>query len=346
MQVTQKFIAQKANLSQKTVSQYFQGKARISPETRKNLEEIVNKYGYFPNIAARSIRTKRFNRISCLVISNAHDNNREALSPHLLTYLDAISSELSRQGYSMMIDPVRVDADRQVILNSPESLNSTSVDGIIGIVGGWIPQQVDDMIEKIKIPVVWINRQEPGLEYPMINYDEQPGIEQLIYYLAENEKKNIAWFGPDFRSLNSHSSAQTRYNLIVSILKKYNMELSFSAFNTKGQTLCPPALELFNQSPLPDVVISYNYHFKTAADQAAIYNNIRPNYDFESIHFASAWEFTPATYDLNTYVLLPEKQIGRTGAEYICKLINKDKIITSNKLSTSLHIGKSFKHNL
>ncbi len=346
MQVTQKFIAQKANLSQKTVSQYFQGKARISPETREKLEKIVNQYGYFPNIAARSIRTKRFNRIGCLVISNAHDINQEALSPHLLTYLDAISSELASQGYSMLIDPVRVDADRQIMLNSPESLNSTSVDGIIGIVGGWIPRQIDDIIEKINIPVVWINRQDPELRYPMVSYDEQPGIEQLVHHFLQHGKKSIAWFGPDFRGLNSHPSARNRYELIVSALAKYNTKLSFSAFNTKGKTLCSPALEVLNSPSPPDIVISYNYHFKTAVDQAALYNNLRPGYDFESVHFASAWEFTPATYDLNTFVLLPEKQMGKQGAEYICKLINKDNVIRPESLPTALHIGKSFDHNL
>jgi len=345
MAITQKFIAEKANLSQKTVSQFFQGKARISQESRNRLENIVAQYGYFPNAAARSIRTKRFNRISCLLVYNVQRREQDILSPHLLNYINAIATELSDYGYSLVIEPFKVDSDHKRMLDSPESLNTLSVDGILGIVGGWIPPEVDKLIDKIDVPVVWLNRRTAGLNRPMINFDEKPGIDQLLDHLLEKGSKRIAWYGPDFAHLNGHHSSKERYELVISGLKKRGLKLYRTSFNSMGRTLCPSAFELFRKGQTPEAVICYNNGFRKAAENAAIYCNLRPGYDFECIHFASNWERTPSSYDCESMIMLPEDKVGRYGARYLYELIQGKEEKFQESFPTWLHKGKSFEEN-
>jgi len=346
MAITQKFIAEKANLSQKTISQYFQGKARISPESRERLEQIVAEYGYFPNAAARSIRTKRFNRISCLLVYHAHSGSRNSLPPHLLNYVNAIAIELAARGYSLAMEPFKVDSDLNVMLDSTESLRSLSVDGILGIVGGWVPPEIDRVIARLAVPVVWLNRMASGLDAAMINFDEQPGIDQLLDYFIRRGKKRIAWYGPDFINMKGHYSARERYELVCGGLQARGMKLFDASFNTMGHTLFPSALELFQKPALPDAVICYNYGFRKAVAEAAIYSRLRPGYDFEYAHFASNWEYSPATYDCDTMIMLPEDEVGRHGAAYLCDLIAGNANGLQELFPTCLHEGKSFEENL
>jgi LacI family transcriptional regulator len=345
MAVTQKFIAEKAQISQKTVSQYFKGTARISAATRARLDRIVEQYGYFPNLAARTMKTKRFNRIACLLIYNTSSLTRGFLAPHMLNYVNAAAVELSKHGYALVIEPFKVDADRQVMLDSPDSFATLSVDGILGIAGGWVPSEIDGIIDKMGIPSVWLNRPPPGLDQVSINFDETPGIRELADHLLSLGKSRIAWFGPDFAHLNAHHSAKTRYETLKAELARHQQECFRPVFNRKGHTLCPPALELFNGPELPDAVVSYNLGFREAAEQAALYSNQRPGYDFQSVHFASSWEFSPTTHDLRTVVMLPEEEVGKDGALYLYERIQGNDPSPPQGQATWLHVGRPFAEN-
>ncbi len=345
MAITQKFIAEKAQVSQKTVSQYFKGTARISAATRARLESIVEHYGYFPNMAARTMKTKRFNRIACLLIYNTSRSRGGFLAPHLLNYVNAAAVALSKHDYALVIEPFKVDADRQVMLDSLDSFATLSVDGILGIAGGWVPPEIDQIIDKMGIPSVWLNRRALDLDLAGVNFDEAPGIRQLADHLLSLGRKRIAWFGPDFAHLNGHHSAKTRYEALKSELQKHQLEWFRPVFNRKGHTLCPPALELFNGPTPPDAVVSYNLGYREAAEQAALHSNLRPGYDFQSVHFASSWEFSPNTHDFRTVVMLPEEEVGKDGALYLYERIQGNDPSPSQERPTWLHVGKTFAEN-
>lgn len=57
--VTLDDVAARVGVSGKTVSRVVNGDARVSPDTRKRVEEAVQALGYRPNLAARSLATSR-----------------------------------------------------------------------------------------------------------------------------------------------------------------------------------------------------------------------------------------------------------------------------------------------
>ena len=65
--VTLKDIAQELGLSVKAVSTGLNGTGRLSPETRKKIQEAARRMGYTPNVAARSLVTHRSSFIGVLV---------------------------------------------------------------------------------------------------------------------------------------------------------------------------------------------------------------------------------------------------------------------------------------
>ncbi|WP_372809208.1 hypothetical protein, partial [Pontiella sp.] len=68
-------------------------------------------------------------------------------------------------------------------------------------------------------------------------------------------------------------------------------------------------------------------------------------YDFQSVHFASSWEFSPTTHDLRSAVMLPEEEMGKDGALYLYERIQGKDPSPPERCPTWLHVGKSFAEN-
>ena len=123
MLVNQKFIAERAGVSQKTVSLYFREPGKIAERTRNRIGTVVRQYHYLPNLAARSIRSRKFNRIACVVMQ--YGDRSKVIHPHLMAYLNGAASELSAAGYSLLwgSPPVMSTASQFLDLMSPRSLS-------------------------------------------------------------------------------------------------------------------------------------------------------------------------------------------------------------------------------
>lgn len=71
-------IAKKANTSKTTISFYLNGKfEKMSPDTRRRIEQVIEETNYSPNIMARSLKSKKSNLIGVVIadITNPFSNN-------------------------------------------------------------------------------------------------------------------------------------------------------------------------------------------------------------------------------------------------------------------------------
>lgn len=345
MAVTQKFIAQQAGVSQKTVSLYFQGSPRVADHTREKLRGITERYGYFPNLAARSIKTRRFKRIACAVIQFVTDRNCELQlrHPQLLAYINGAALEMARHGYSLVLEPLLLNNLTQEFITDPELFKSLSVDGIIGLPGSWVPELIDQSINSMGLPAVWLNRNpstDPARKVACMNIDEEAGAAQLTDYLVARGHRKIAWFGPGIATGEKyHYSARNRYHTFKSALLKHGLEVFREEFPLVGESLIPAAQRLL-EGELPDAVVCSHFTYKNAATFAAMARGLVTPRNVELVHFASSWEFNPDTYDCQSFVLLPEMQIGQMGARYLYSCLQgKPDLAMLTPLSGVLHIG-------
>ncbi|MBN2047618.1 MAG: LacI family DNA-binding transcriptional regulator, partial [Anaerolineaceae bacterium] len=56
---TMKMVAAEAGVSIQTVSRVLNDRPDVAPETRKRVEEVIDRLGYTPNIYARSLSQQR-----------------------------------------------------------------------------------------------------------------------------------------------------------------------------------------------------------------------------------------------------------------------------------------------
>jgi LacI family transcriptional regulator len=66
--VTIKDISKKSGFSTSTVSKALNGSSEIGEETSELIKKVANEMGYFPNAAARLLKTKQSNNIGVLFI--------------------------------------------------------------------------------------------------------------------------------------------------------------------------------------------------------------------------------------------------------------------------------------
>jgi DNA-binding LacI/PurR family transcriptional regulator len=116
-------VARLAGVSHTTVSRYLQDKDSLKPKTRIKVEFAVKTLDYRPNLVARSMRTRRTNRLAIVLASGPAFPGRQ---------LAAASEIANRAGYQVEIVSVeggpRARADR-----IDDLVRSGQVDGILAI---------------------------------------------------------------------------------------------------------------------------------------------------------------------------------------------------------------------
>jgi LacI family transcriptional regulator, galactose operon repressor len=320
MAVTQKIIARKVGVSQKTVSLYFKGSPHIAPKTRERIKQITEKYGYFPNLAARSIKTRCFKRIAMVMVQS---NRLEDQShPHLLTYLSTAADKLEKHGYSLVLEPFSINMKTLNFIEEPNFFKTLSVDGILGVAGTYVPPIVDDTISSMGQPVVWLNRQQVPEKIPHINFDEEANGRILAEYLREKGYKDIAWFGPEFqKDAVTHYSSQARYNGVKQVCQESGIKLS-EVFAGIGENIMDAAPAIFNFPTRPQAIVCYNFDYADTSAYMLMQMGIKHPDDIEIVKFTSPWERAMTTSSSYTQLLLPELELSRHGAEYILGILS------------------------
>ncbi|WP_294507744.1 LacI family DNA-binding transcriptional regulator [uncultured Victivallis sp.] len=320
MLVNQKFIAERAGVSQKTVSLYFREPGKIAERTRNRIGTVVRQYHYLPNLAARSIRSRKFNRIACVVMQ--YGDRSKVIHPHLMAYLNGAASELSAAGYSLLFEPVYVSQPGFKV-HFPEFFDSISVDGIIGIPGSWIPPEINARVRQLELPTVWLNCRSTDAETVCLEFDEAAGVRELVHHLLQQGKRRLAWFGPDFTMDSAvHYSSRDRYTALSAELTAAGGTLVRSVFARFGEQLPSKAAAFAESSGEFDAVICYNFDYRDAILWTLIQSGVNPM-GFPLVHFASSWE-ERGIYDFFDYVMLPEAELGRRGARFILSRLRGD----------------------
>ena len=346
MAVTQKFIAEQAGVTPKTVSLFMQNSPLVAEKTRAKIRAVMEQHSYFPNYAAMSVRKKQFKRIAFIYTPDFKDPETRSPAPHFIAYINGAALELAKYGYSLVLEPFTSDAEACVFHSCTDFFSSVSVDGIIGLPGTFIPSSVDATIRDMGKPAVWINRQSDDPQINCISIDEEQGAGLIVEQLLRQGCTRIVWFGPEFsESLPrpTHYSTSRRYLAAADMLRRHGHEFSCTVFVGSDSDLDTAAVQLLSsQTDRPDAVICYNLNFTEALTAAAADLNLRPYRDFELIHFASAWEYHPWITDRKNMLVLPESELGILGARHILyRIMQKDVSELPVSLPGTLHLSRS-----
>jgi LacI family transcriptional regulator len=198
-------IAREANVSQSTVSRVINNSPRISKATRVRVKKAMERLGYSPNAAARTLITGRSNLIG-LVVSNI-------TNPFYPEVIEAIVATATEHDYNVILCNTQENLELQTAYL--ELLIEHQVDGAILTSSLLDYEGVMGQIGLDRIPVVMVNRTVEGLRVDSVRLDNTGAGRIVAGHLTDLGHRSIGFVGGlEATSTNSARLAGFRSTLV------------------------------------------------------------------------------------------------------------------------------------
>jgi LacI family transcriptional regulator, galactose operon repressor len=305
--VTSNDIARRLNMSQSTVSRALRGDPRVAPETAARVLEAARQLNYTPNVAARSLITRRTATVGVVV--------NDIKNPFYPELLDVLHNELALAGYRTILFNEQTDAS--VEQHVGDHVNGAAVDGLVYVsatLGMPLPGQ-----GARDVPVVLVNRYIDGAAVDTVVSDNERGGRLVARAMAERGHRRIALIaGPENTTTSRDRERGFRAQLLESGLQFDETLRRVGQFSHhSGYQWC---LDLLAAEPRPTAVFAANDVIAFGALDAARRVGIKVPAELSIVGFddidMAGWE----GFDLTT-VRQPLAEMGRAAANLLIERI-------------------------
>jgi len=180
---TIKEVAAAAGVSTQTVSRVINERPDVSPETRKRVQEVIDKFGYQPSAIARSLIQQKSYTLGVVTAGLKH------IGPSRI--LNGITSMAEEAGYALLLKELPHYQTNNVAPIFQELL-SRHVDGVI-----WAVTEIGDNhiwtvdpVISLEIPIVFLTM-EPSDTHTVVSIDNYYGGQLAMSHLYEQGYQKI-----------------------------------------------------------------------------------------------------------------------------------------------------------
>lgn len=178
-------VARVAGVSRATVSRVVNGSPKVSADVRRSVEKAIDRLGYVPNRAARSLVTRKSDSIAVVITEPASRLFNDPFFPRLVRGISAALSVRDLQLVLLMPDD-EVDEQRTV-----RYLTAGHVDGVI-LVSLHGNDPLPDQLATRRIPSVVLGRPPRGVDIDYVDADNRDGGRRATAHLVERGRRRIA----------------------------------------------------------------------------------------------------------------------------------------------------------
>jgi DNA-binding LacI/PurR family transcriptional regulator len=317
---TIKDIAKHSKVSLGTVSNFLNNPDLLSDETYRQIQKTIDKLGYHPSAAARSLKMNQTKRIGIIPLISVEENIHSQ-SPDTAFYnlVSAINTAASQNGFGLLLQAATNKDDEINIYQ--RLIGEKQVDGIILMGITCEDRRVRLLMEK-KYPFIAFGRMLSEEGYSFIDTNGEKGIFNAVEHLAKLGHKKIAFIKPPAElTFSTH-----RWKGYISGMKAFNLEIrpefviegKFS--EQSGQEIMDHLMSGIDQ---PTAIIAPNDFsaygmLNWASHSGMIVGKNISIIGFDDLSLSAHWQ--PSLTTLSQ----PLFQIGIQLTEILLKLINGD----------------------
>ena len=306
---TMRDVAGQAGVSLQTVSNYVNGRLNLmSVETRERVGRELDRLGYWPNAAARSLRAKRTMTLGFLVL----DEGARFLADPMTDLIIAGIGDVARDnGYSLLIQAARPEPDDVDRLFSP--LLEERVDGAFLFLSGSpsVRRRTIRRVDELGSNFVVFEQAPAGVPVVSVTAENRAGARQLAEHLLERGHRRIAFV-----------ATRTPWPMVEERLRGYRDALAapVAAPELAGRRRSGSggrrrmAERLLELDEPPTAIMCGNDLLALGALQAARLRGLRVPGDVAVTGF-NDFEFAQYADPPLTTVRVPGYDLGRIGAE-------------------------------
>lgn len=194
-------VAAEAGVSRQTVSNAVNSPDLLRPDTLARVQQAIDRLGYSPNRAARSLRTRASHLIG-LRIEPAVEDSANALMDRFLHSLVESTRDV---GYHVLLfTGSETGSDASSVEPLPEEefdgydelLRSAAVDAFV-VTDTYRGNPQAAWLQQRGVPFVAFGRPwaEPQARHPWVDVDSRAGVQLAVDHLVERGHQRIAWVG-------------------------------------------------------------------------------------------------------------------------------------------------------
>jgi DNA-binding LacI/PurR family transcriptional regulator len=178
-------VAREAGVSRATVSRVVNGSPKVSPEVRRNVERVIDRLGYTPNRAARSLVTRRSESVAVVITEPAARLFSDPFFPRIIR---GISTALTARDLQLVL---LMPDDAQEERRTVRYLTGGHVDGVILVsLHGDDPLPAE--LAARRVPAVVVGRPPRGAHVDHVDADNRGGAKLATRHLLELGRQRIA----------------------------------------------------------------------------------------------------------------------------------------------------------
>jgi DNA-binding LacI/PurR family transcriptional regulator len=182
---TLEVVARAAGVSRATVSRVVNGGDRVDPQTRRTVERAIERLGYSPNRAARSLVTRRSDSIALVIPETTTRLFGDPFFPRLVRGISEVLSARDLQ-LVLLAPQSRADEDRL-----RRYLTTGHVDGVL-LVSLHDDDPLPGYLVGAGIPVVVGGRPPAGMPISYVDMDNVNGARAAVEHLVATGRRHIA----------------------------------------------------------------------------------------------------------------------------------------------------------
>lgn len=324
MAITIKDVARLADVSIAAVSLVINQKegTRVSPQKKKKILDVIEKYNYVKNPAATSLAQKKTFRIGLCVYGN-FKRYPVIQNPEMYEIISLISNRCHQMGYT--IDLIKFDP-KGTIVELARDLSQVYCDGIFLL--RWEPstlRQLSILLSEKSVKSVSIDSVSDE-HMNWVSVDRPFELETAIEYLIKNGATSITEI-----ETSPHWHADDRMFLMQkNYIKKYK-KCKFNILNLQNLTLVQIKKEIKNylkEHPEVDALILGDSYFAPAIMHLINRKNIQ-------IICIGDSSFIPYCDPTPPYTQAPVEKIVDWSIERMLSLINHKEMTIDQELLTS-----------
>ncbi|HEV2276300.1 MAG TPA: LacI family DNA-binding transcriptional regulator [Acidobacteriaceae bacterium] len=212
-------IARRAQVSTASVSRALNGETGVSEQTAQRIRKIASDLGYYPSSSARTLVTGRSRTFGLLV--------SDIVNPFFSELLREFEEEAVRQQYEVIVANVNNDPRR--VQQSTRRLLERRVDGVAFMTAEQSP--LSSELRRRRIPLVFLEGEEPSRHASNISMDALSGIEQAVHHLKDLGHTRIGFLG----ALMTLAPSQSRMHAFAEAMKSCAIRFSAPLISTNNQ---------------------------------------------------------------------------------------------------------------
>ena len=181
--VTIKDVARLSGVSPMTVSRVINDSERVSPDTRRKVQEAISELGYVPSRLARGLSRQRTGTLALIV--------PDVANPFFTLIVRGAEDIARRAGYRVILCDTRADpnVEREVI----EEMIAHRVEGIVIAPVSDRSKSHLRRLARFGVPFVLVDRTVPGVDSDVVCGNSADGARQLVDHLISLGHRRIGF---------------------------------------------------------------------------------------------------------------------------------------------------------